>query len=151
MGLRQNLRPCGQGVDKDGYCTLPALVEAFGNRRQTDTPVWKIALYAAQAMTRSLCGAFGDRERRADRDQQKYYTEFEWIHPGANPKENAFYASLGSNVAIINGNGAKHLHHKPAIAVEVGNLNHCGAKLTLDNVTGGQAAELVPVDVGFPF
>ena len=69
-------------VDNAGYCTFcKALVEAFeiGGKRYTSL---ENALAAAQDRdTITLRGAFGDRERRADRGQQKYCTELEWTHP----------------------------------------------------------------------
>lgn len=49
--------------------------------------------------------------------------------------ENALLCILGSNVAIINGKVQNTYPNKPHKAVEVGKLNHTGAKLTLDKVT----------------
>lgn len=80
-------RQCGRicnhegKVDSNGYCArCHALVEAFetGGKRYTSL---ETALAAAQdGDTITLC-AFGHRERRAYRNQQKYYTELEWTHP----------------------------------------------------------------------
>ena len=49
--------------------------------------------------------------------------------------EEALLRILGSNVAIINGTVKNTYSSKPSKAVEVGNLDHTRAKLTLDNVT----------------
>ena len=57
------------------------------------------------------------------------------------PREEALLRILGSNVAIINGTVQNTYSSKPVKAVEVGKLDHTGAKLTLDNVIlkGSQA------------
>ena len=69
-------------VDSAGYCTrCQMLVEAFetGGKRYTSL---ENALAAAQdGDTITLRGSLDDRERRAYRNQQKYYTELEWTHP----------------------------------------------------------------------
>ena len=49
-------------------------------------------------------------------------------------REEALLRILGSNVAIINGTVQNTYSSKPSKAVEVGKLDHTGAKLTLDNV-----------------
>ena len=67
-------------VDSAGYCKFcHALVEAFetGGKRYTSL---ETALAAAQDGD-TITGAFGHRERRAYRNQQKYYTKLEWTHP----------------------------------------------------------------------
>ena len=73
-------------------------------------------------------------------------------HTLSKSREEALLRILGSNVAIINGTVQNTYSSKPSKAVEVGNLDHTGAKLTLDNVIlEGSEAGMASVDVGFSF
>ena len=121
-------------VDSNGYCTrCQALVEAFEIRGTRYTSL-ENALDAAQdGDTITLRGPL-EIENVAPIEISKNITLNLNEFTLSKSREEALLRILGSNVAIINGTVQNTYSSKPSKAVEVGKLDHTGAKLTLDNV-----------------
>ena len=122
-------------VDKDGYCTFcKALVEAFetGGKRYTSL---ENALDAAQdGDTITLRGPLTIENAEPIEISKNIILNLNG-HTLSKSAGKGLLRILGSNVAIINGKVQNTYPNKPHKAVEVGKLNHTGAKLTLDKVT----------------
>ena len=121
-------------VDKDGYCTFcKALVEAFetGGKRYTSL---ENALAAAQnGDTITLRGPLDIENAKPIEISKNIILNLNG-HTLSKSREEALLCILGSDVVIANGTVRNTYPNKPHHAVEVGKLNHTGAKLTLDNV-----------------
>ena len=122
-------------VDSNGYCTrCQALVEAFEIRGTRYTSLEKALDAAQDGDTITLRGPL-EIENVAPIEISKNITLNLNRFTLSKSTEEALLRILGSNVAIINGTVQNTYSSKPYKAVEVGNLDHTGAKLTLDNVT----------------
>ena len=134
-------RQCGRScdhagkVDSDGYCIFcKALVEAFeiGGNRYTSL---ENALAAAQdGNTITLRGPLEIENKEPIEISKNIILNLNRFTLSKS-REEELLRILGSNVAIINGKVQNTYSSKPHKAVEVGKLDHTGAKLTLDNVT----------------
>ena len=134
-------RQCGRSCDhagkvnSDGYCTrCQALVEAFeiGGKRYTSL---ETALEAAQDRDMiTLRGPLTIENKDPIEISKNIILDLNGFTLSKS-REEALLRILGSNVAIINGKVQNTYPNKPHKAVEVGKLDHTGAKLTLDNVT----------------
>ena len=134
-------RQCGRvcdhegKVDSNGYCTrCQALVEAFeiGGKRYTSL---ENALAAAKdGDTITLRGPLEIENKEPIEISKNIILNLHGFTLSKSA-ENALLRILDSNVAIINGKVQNTYPNKPHKAVEVGKLNHTGAKLTLDKVT----------------
>lgn len=122
-------------VDKDGYCTFcHALVEAFeiGGTRYTSL---ENALTAAKdGDTITLRGPLAIENAEPIEISKNIILDLNGFTLSKS-REEAPLRILGSNVAITNGKVQSTCVSKSANAVEVGEFDHTGAKLTLDNVT----------------
>lgn len=134
-------RQCGRvcdhegKVDSAGYCTFcKALVEAFetGGKRYTSL---ENALAAAQnGDTITLRGPLTIENAEPIEISKNITLDLNGFTLSKSHEE-ALLCILGSNVTITNGKVQNTYPNKPHKAVEVGKLNHTGAKLTLDKVT----------------
>ena len=134
-------RQCGRvcdhegKVDSNGYCTrCQALVEAFEIHGKRYTSLENALAAAQDGDTITLRGPL-EIENVAPIEISKNITLNLNEFTLSKSREEALLRILGSNVAIINGTVQNTYSSKPSKAVEVGNLDHTGAKLTLDNVT----------------
>ena len=122
-------------VDSSGYCTFcKALVEAFetGGKRYTSL---ERALAAAQnGDTITLRGPLQIENAEPIEISKNIILDLNGFTLSKSHEE-ALLCILGSNVTITNGKVQNTYPNKPHKAVEVGKLNHTGAKLTLDKVT----------------
>ena len=122
-------------VDSAGYCTFcKALVEAFetGGTRYTSL---ENALNAAQdGDTITLRGPLEIENADPIEISKNIILDLNGFTLSKS-REEALLCILGSNVTITNGKVQNTYPNKPHKAVEVGKLNHTGAKLTLDKVT----------------
>ena len=134
-------RQCGRvcdhegKVDSAGYCTFcKALVEAFetGGKRYTSL---ENALAAAQNGDKITLRGPLTIENAEPIEISKNITLDLNGFTLSKSHEEALLCILGSNVTITNGKVQNTYPNKPHKAVEVGKLNHTGAKLTLDKVT----------------
>ena len=122
-------------VAQNGYCTrCQALVEAFeiGGKRYTSL---ENALAAAQnGDTITLRGPLEIENADPIEISKNIILDLNGFTLSKS-REEALLCILGSNVTITNGKVQNTYPNKPHKAVEVGKLNHTGAKLTLDKVT----------------
>ena len=122
-------------VDSTGYCTrCQALVEAFEIHGTRYTSLENALAAAQNGDTITLRGPL-TIENADPIEISKNITLNLNEFTLSKSREEALLRILGSNVAIINGTVQNTYSSKPSKAVEVGNLDHTGAKLTLDNVT----------------
>ena len=121
-------------VDSNGYCTrCQALVQAFEIHGTRYTSLENALAAAQDGDTITLRGPL-EIENAAPIEISKNIILNLNGHTLSKSREEALLRILGSNVAIINGTVQNTYSSKPSKAVEVGNLDHTGAKLTLDNV-----------------
>ena len=134
-------RQCGRicnhegKVDSAGYCTrCQALVEAFEIRGTRYTSLENALAAAQDGDTITLRGPLTIENADPIEISKNITLDLNGFTLSKSTEE-ALLRILGSNVAIINGTVKNTYSSKPSKAVEVGNLDHTGAKLTLDNVT----------------
>ena len=122
-------------VDSAGYCTrCQALVEAFEIRGTRYTSLEKALAAAQNGDTITLRGPL-EIENAAPIEISKNIILNLNGFTLSKSREEALLRILGSDVVIANGTVQNTYSSKPSKAVEVGKLDHTGAKLTLDNVT----------------
>ena len=134
-------RQCGRvcdhegKVDSDGYCTFcKALVEAFETGDKRYTSLEKALAVAQDGDTITLRGPLEIENKEPIEISKNIILNLNGFTLSKS-REEALLRIIGSNVAIINGKVQNTYPNKPHKAVEVGKLDHTGAKLTLDNVT----------------
>lgn len=134
-------RQCGRicdhagKVDSDGYCTrCQALVEAFEILGTRYTSLENALAAAQDGNTITLRGPLEIENKEPIEISKNIILNLNRFTLSKS-REEALLRILGSNVAIINGKVQNTYSSKPHKAVEVGKLDHTGAKLTLDNVT----------------
>ena len=134
-------RQCGRvcdhegKVDSNGYCTrCQALVEAFEIHGTRYTSLENALAAAQNGDTITLRGPLTIENADPIEISKNITLDLNGFTLSKSA-ENALLCILGSNVAIINGKVQNTYPNKPHKAVEVGKLNHTGAKLTLDKVT----------------
>ena len=133
---RQCGRVCDHAgkVDSAGYCTrCQALVEAFEIHGTRYTSLEKALDAAKDGDTITLRGPLTIENAEPIEISKNIILNLNGFTLSKS-QENALLCILGSDVVIANGTVQNTYPNKPHKAVEVGKLNHTGAKLTLDNV-----------------